>query len=200
MTNRDKRSRIYKVIEKYAFKKRYILRYDSLEGPSSNIEVVEMSDPRIEDVFKLCKPSEKLHEHISRRKGNDAWVAFFFLRDGCILGYSFLHVPTEIEWNDSLPTLAYEARVSNQFVYPEYRGRGVVNAILRAQSQFAKQESRMLWAVIEKSNFSSMKAGLRAGRIVRKNYLVKLVGRNVISILTNPFRVYLLTGWRRARR
>lgn len=189
---------IVQVIEKYFFKVRNLIKYFPQPDDTHDVGVVRLDG--IEEAFIAGITDKKLHDYLRRREKDPSWVLFFCKQDNCLMGYAFLHIPTEIEWNDSLPTLAYEARVSNQFVYPEYRGRGVVNTILCAQAQYAEKENRVLWAVIEKSNLSSMRAGLRAGRVVRKNYLVKLVGRNVISMLTNPLKIYFLTGWRRAKR
>lgn len=184
--------------ERYVLKKRYIMAYIEASGNLTEVEFSRAVDLNI-DPF-LEKKDPRLLSYLNSRKNDPAWVFFSAWQGESLLGYSFLHIPALEEWNDSLPTLPGEARISSTFVYPESRGRGVRGQLYIKQYEYAANQGLRLWAVIERANISSIRAATKTGRIERENYLVKFAGRNVLSILTNPFKCYLLVRARRVRR
>lgn len=185
-------------LERYFFKTRYLMAYRSSAGATNSVIVKRLIDFDI----SLLPPikDQRLMGYLEKRKKDPSWVFFAYLEGLEILGYSFLHIPVSEEWNDSLPTFKGEARISSAFVYPQYRGKGIRGEIYKMQYQYACEHSLKLWSVIEKSNFSSIKAASKTGGVEGLNYLIKVLGRNVLSIVSNPFRVYLLYGRRRVRR
>lgn len=184
--------------ESYVFKKRYIMAYAASTGVPVGVECSSMTDLNLTPL--LDGQDQRLAGHLYARKNDPAWVFFSAWDRGQLLGYSFLHIPQSEEWNDSLPTFPGEARICSNFVYPEFCGRGVRGDIYKKQCQYASERGLKLWSVIEQSNTSSIRAEKKTGKIRRKNYLVKFIGRNVLSILTEPFKLYLLIGVRRAKR
>ncbi|WP_186474883.1 GNAT family N-acetyltransferase [Psychrobacter sp. KCTC 72983] len=189
---------IKKSWETYFFKKRNIMAYNKDKEPFENISFASMAEIDIEPLLKRI--DSRFANYLRMRKDNPAWILFYFEIDNKILGYSFLHVPVQEEWNDSLPTNSGEARVSTNFVYPEYRGKGILSEIAKCQIKYASEHDLKLWCVIENSNVPAMRATCKNAHIDRTNYLIKVMKRNVFSVLTNPVRVNLLLGNKRERR
>lgn len=188
----------FSFFESYFLKVRYVMKYEKVAEVSSCVKCYPMDQVNVDDIARVA--DKRLASYLTLRRDNKAWVFFEYLESGARLGYGFLHTPQQTEWNDSLPTKAGEARISSTFVYPENRGRGIRSEICNAQSKYAADNCLKLWSVIERSNKSSIKAATKTGYVKRKNYLIKFLGRNVISIIIQPFEVYLLLGSRRARR
>lgn len=172
--------------------------YSEVVGEAPGVECIPMPELQVERYLAL--DDARLSSYLAARRDNPAWVFFPCWDSGCLLGYSFLHAPAHEEWNDCLPTRPGEARIGSTYVYPQYRGRGVRGEIYKKQWEYVVGHGLKLWAVIEKRNSSSLRAAEKTGRVGRKNYLVKILGRNVLSILTKPAEIYVLQGSRRARR
>lgn len=186
-------------IERFIFKKRNIIYYHPSASQSSvMVSMTSMSD--LDSQALSLEVDSRLESYLRRRKGSSSWILFVMRKESRIQGYSFLHVPAADEWNDSLPTLKGEARISSIFVFPEFRGFGVQGELFKAQAIYAKDRGLKLWAVIEDSNNSSMRSALKVGYVARANYLIKFLGRNIISVVTNPTQLYLLYNFRRAVR
>jgi len=186
------------LVEEFIFKRRSIIQYRKSASCSRSVFCESMESVDVDALLE--KVDVRLAHYLTIRRGSPQWV-FFTRWDGDILqGYSFLHVPKFEEWNDSLPTRPGEARVSSNFVYPPYRGKGVRAQLLSKQYEYAESHSLKLWAVVENRNVSSIRAEIKAGFVARKNFLVKVLGRNFLSILTNPFEIYVILGSRRVKR
>lgn len=185
--------------ENYFFKIRYIYEYRQVALNCSSQVLTYHLDTSLTDLPDESV-SDRLRRLIDKRKGLRAWRLFIFSDDGEIKGYSFVHTPEDEEWNDALPTHPKTARLSSTYVEPEYRGLGIRGKILSAQFAYCQQADLSLWSVIEKSNTSSIRSTEKSGGVrTRTNYLIKVVGRNVLSICTKPLKIYVLIGRRRAR-
>lgn len=190
---------VLNLIEKFLIKKRLIVEY-SLSPYDKNESVCFFNMcEKVPSVIKKTN-DERLRSLVYKRINDSSWILFFYLKDNEIMGYSFIHAPSDVEWNDSLPTLPGEGRTSSTFVYPKHRGKRVRNYIAQQQVNYSIENNIKLWSVIERVNKSSLKASSRTGEIRSTNYLVKLLGRNIISFTITPFKVYSLFGARRARR
>lgn len=189
---------IKKIWEEYFFKKRYIFSYSNQSEISDNIYFLSMADFDT-NLLPIILDS-RLNNYLEMRRGNSRWIIFYYEFDDEIYGYSFLHIPAQEEWHDSLPTMINEARTSATYVYPEYRGKGIRGKIFSEQMKYAEKYGIKLWSVIEDSNSSSLRASSKMGKSYRVNYLIKIMGRNIFSVLTDPFQVYLLLGDRREKR
>lgn len=186
-------------IEKYIFKVRSIFDFTSGSCEvSANVQVVPMES--IGHDFLNNIYDQRLLNYLNNRMEKTSWILFLYKETEEIKGYGFLHIPGLEEWNDSLPTFSYEARSSSRFVFSESRGQGIHGQLSIAMRHYAQKHNRILWSVIENSNDASIRAAIKTGILKRKNYLIKIAGRNVISVLTNPFKFYVLYGSRRARR
>jgi GNAT superfamily N-acetyltransferase len=187
------------LLEHYLFKRRYVFRYDlTLFEEDENVSFFSMTDNKVIDILR--NSDVHLSTLLKQRLSNPAWVFFYYHKKNEIYGYSFLHIPKKEEWNDSLPTMPGEARLGSNYVYPQYRGRKIRGSICRQQINYAKKNNLDLWCVIERSNTASLRAESKYCSIKTNNFLIKFYARNVISIITNQLRIYLLLGERRARR
>lgn len=185
--------------ENYIFKKRYIYIYDLVFfKEDTSVSFFPMTDEKAIEIINNA--DDRLAVFLKNRLNNPAWIFFYHHEGEEILGYSFLHVPEQPEWNDSLPTMPGEARVGSNYVYPKYRGRGIIGSICRQEINFSRINNLKLWSVIEKSNTASLRAEGKYCTAKKNNYLIKIYARNIISIVTNPLRLYLLLGKRRERR
>lgn len=190
---------ILDLVERFLFKKRFIVEY--LLVPYDKNENVLFFNMNEEVPTAIKNVNDKrLKKFIDDRFNDSSWILFFYLKDNEVMGYSFIHAPSDVEWNDSLPTSPGEGRTTSTYVYPKYRGKRIRNYIAQQQVNYSIKNNIKLWSVIERVNKSSLKASSRTGEICTINYLVKLWKRNIISFTITPFKVYLLFGARRARR
>ncbi len=187
-----------KIWETYCFKKRYVFSYADYAEISDRVVYLSMASPDIE--YLISTSDLRFSKYLSMRKGNPNWVLFYYKKNDEIQGYGFLHIPVKEEWNDCLPTTRGQARVGSVYVYPEHRGKGIRGVIAKYQIQYSQERNLELWSVIEASNIASIRAASKTGYIHRSNYLGKVLGVNIFSVLTNPFKVDLLLGGKRARR
>ena len=99
-------------------------------------------------------------------------------------------------WHDNYLVPLNTALLYGSYVIPEFRGRGFYVNILLYLLNFFKHkknpEVEMIAAIVERRNVASAKSHSVSGfEIMRKNYLLKFLGRNILSIYTNPLRCYL---------
>ena len=193
------RARVFNYIERYLFKVRYIYEYRNVKSGNSG-QVQSYSLENVPGKLLNIAISERLRRFIEKRSDCQSWRLFVFEEQSRIVGYSFIHAPVCVEWNDSLPTHPLTARLSSDYVEQEFRGKGIRGKILSDQFEYCRQEGLYLWSAIERTNASAIRATEKAGGVrVSTNYLVKVIGRNVLSICTKPFEVYVLVGKRRSR-
>lgn len=132
----------------------------------------------------------------SSRNGSD-WRIFTISIDGVPVAFSSLHVPGTARWLDSLPTFDGEARESGSFVDDAWRGRRLRARLLSAQVNYCIRGQLKLWAVIESSNYASLRSSFAFGVAkARANILIKFFGYNVASVLRDPFQVYIAPRFR----
>lgn len=191
-----------KIVIKYIFKKRIIYFYTLQYQEDVSCKVLNINLSNVSnEFFTKINHSERLTSLLNKRMGNANWEIFIYLENNIVKGYSFLHFPENLEWHDSLPTRNDEARTVSSFVEPSFRGMGIRGELLKSQKNFCLIKKKKLWCVIEDINESSIKSTKKSGIILtRKNYLLKFLGRNIFSILKNPFKVFLLLGKKRAKR
>lgn len=183
--------------ERWVFKTRYIIQYRPAHDHAVAADVRTISMNSSAAIQLLASAQQPLQRHLKNRLGKTAWQFFYVMAGNDIAGYSFLHMPEQEEWLDSLPTFAGEARVCSNFVSPQYRNNGIRKKITQAQLAFSAKSGLRTWCVIERVNDISLRAELRFGKKLRSNYLIKAIGFNVASILTGPCQLYILTKRRR---
>lgn len=186
-------------LDRWLLKTRYIYNYPiKKESITHSIQTFDLINSLPAHLLEIA--TDRLKHYIKIRSNSPNWIIFLCVKNNEIIGYSFLHTPSSIEWNDSLPTLSGEARESSTYVEPTHRGKGIRSMLLAAQVNYCNQQNKTMWAVIEKSNSSSIKSTERFGAIrIRTNYLIKIIGRNFLSILSGPLSFYLIDKSKRQR-
>jgi len=186
--------RASKLFNNYFIKTRYIFYYnkvnDLLDSERKNLRILRLCDleaPFIENLPKML--IGKFHS-LSEKK---SWLLVTYGTDCSFKGYMLLHLPKKIEWYDSLPTKICEARICGLFVFPEFRGKGIAGQLVRFGIEYCSKREIEIWSVVEKLNSSSMTTMRKEGGVTkRKNYLIKILSRNFISICTNPINIYFV--------
>ena len=174
------------------FKVRYIYNYTGCLRPeTTNVIRIPLGAETIIDVGN----NYDLNMDLKTKKNKKFWELFLYCEKEIIKGYSFLHIPKEKEYYDSLYTLPNESRECGTYVYPEFRGQGIRGKILARQIEYSIENNRTIWAVIEKFNIASIRSALKcSAKRTKTNLLLKFMGKNVFSITTNPVSVIFCCG------
>ncbi|MEZ2744892.1 GNAT family N-acetyltransferase [Halopseudomonas bauzanensis] len=199
------KKKAHKFFETFFLKERCLFKVatktDMLsEDDVSRISICDNSSDLPEEVHGSLSLDDVLEKHVRARRYKESWISFFYITEGHLKGYAFLHIPKESEWNDALETKMDEARISSVYVYENCRGNRIAEKLVSAMARHAKTLERKPWSVVEKTNTASMKLFSRVGDVYRNNYLFKIWGRNIISAVGNPIEVNVLLGSKRARR
>ena len=189
------------------FKKRLIIRYfftASQDDSLSDIYVKRIALEDVDSIATMHEDSSNKVEVITRRLESPNWIGTVAIDsgNGQVVGYQWAVFPTENTtiWHDSLPVKPGEACSANHFVRPAYRGRGI-NRILTKYMVNSLKESNITscFAVIENKNKASLKSSLRFGSKEAANYLVKLLGRNIFSIVIRHKSIAVHFIWRKSQ-
>jgi poly-gamma-glutamate synthesis protein (capsule biosynthesis protein) len=187
------------------FKKRLIIRYFftvSQDDSLSDIYVKRIALEDIDHIAAMHEDSSNKVEVFTRRLESSNWIGTVAVDSGIgkVAGYQWAVFPTgnTTIWHDSLPVKTGEACSANHFVRPAYRGRGI-NRILTQYMVNSLKESNVTscFAVIENKNKASLKSSLRIGSKEAVNYLVKLLGRNIFSIIIGHKSIAVHFIWRK---
>ena len=188
---------------RWLVKQRYVVEYVGDRQGAGHPVTVFSSAHDLEN-FSQARLPDRLVALAELRAHSLAYRSpiFVAVKNGEVMGYSFLLIANkEGLWHDSLPCVVGDARETSTWVPAPYRGRGVRSSLLSSQAEYCKNSGLRFIAVIERDNKSSLTSSMRFGAVVfRRNLLVKVVGRNVLSFTTNPLRVYALLGARRVHR
>lgn len=190
----DTQLNLVAMLERYFLKTRYIYAYTS--PPTKHTADVDWCTP---SDFLAWKPglavSTRLCRLLKARVNGDSWKVFFLIEGDTLKGYSFLHCPSRTEWNDCLPTAVGQARESSTFVELPFRRTGIRGQLLNAQRRYCSERSLSMWCVIEKANIASCRSTTQGhGVRIRRNYLLKLCGVNIASVVTPPLEVHFVLG------
>lgn len=191
------------LVANWIVKERHVVEYGRIVKGAGH-EVTVFSSPRdLKNIPELVLPI-RLAELAERRAEAPAgqFPLFVAIKDGEVLGYSFLLVATGTGlWHDSLPCLVGDARETSTWVETQHRGLGVRASLLSKQTDYCRDQGLRFIAVIERGNVNSLKSSMKSGAVVlSRNLLVKFARRNVLSVTTKPARVYVLAGKRRSHR
>lgn len=194
--------RFARFVERWLLKQRYIVEYPQ-QSDGSRHTVVKCSPAQLDKEVPGVELPGRLSRLADQRiECTDEFPLFVALDgDRRVMGYSFLFVPREDSWHDGLPVRVGEARETSSWVEEEFRGYGVRGSILADQMAYCAARGLRFTAVIEGSNRPSFRSSAKSGAWVRqRNLLIKVIGRNVMSVTTSPLRVYVLAGTRRSHR
>jgi len=127
-------------------------------------------------------------------------TAYLYIEQGVIKGYLFSHHPKVKDiWHDFLPTNHFDARLFDIYVQPAYRGCEIAPML---QQEFVndmyKRGVLFLWSAVNHRNYNSINCHRKVNsQIIQKNFLIKIFGRNIISIVWPTLKINILIGKRR---
>lgn len=191
------RDSIRAFIETNFFKVRYIFENTSLNAgePDNLMPLPDVSFERIHpgnlhalDVIYQSEDNEDYLSRVRRRVDEPAmWLGFIAQYDKKPAGCFWMLVPQGREvLYDSFLITADMVLFCGAYVAPPYRGRRIYNAMQYHAYNMLKDTfpDRKLVIIVERSNHSSLKSLLRSRYLTRggKNYLFKLMGRNILSL------------------
>jgi hypothetical protein len=190
------RDSINAFIETNFFKVRYIFEDAShnAEEPDDLLTLPDVSFERISpgtlcdlDVIYLSEDNENYVTRVQKRVDEPVmWLGFIARYDGKPAGCFWMLVPqvNEVRY-DSFQVTPDMALFCGAYVNPLYRGRRIYNAMQYHAYKMLTDvfPDRKLVIIVERSNHSSLKSILRSRylTISGKNYLFKLMGRNILS-------------------
>ena len=191
------RDSINAFIETNFFKVRYIFEDAShnAEEPDDLLTLPDVSFERISpgtlcdlDVIYLSEDNENYVTRVQKRVDEPVmWLGFIARYDGKPAGCFWMLVPqvNEVRY-DSFQVTPDMALFCGAYVNPLYRGRRIYNAMQYHAYKMLTDvfPDRKLVIIVERSNHSSLKSILRSRylTISGKNYLFKLMGRNILSL------------------
>lgn len=189
-------SRVGVLWNRYFFKKRDLLAFDAsqfqgVDVPHSAYETLSVAGGSGATIVPLAALQQLAAqvgtERLEMRMAHEDLSLFLAITEsGELAGYMWaLHPFNTPRWHDYVRIAPRSALVFNVYVLPHYRRSGVFLSLLRYSSDYLLNNlgSTRLLAVIESSNAPSRRAFSNFGfRAVGTNYLVKVLGRNVVTI------------------
>ena len=141
-------------------------------------------DPRIASVLATRMDDET----VEGRLADPAWTAFVAVEEatGEPGGQGWMLAPEERHWHDKFPVEPGTALLCGTYVAEDHRRRGVSRLVKDAEYRFAFDERGVERAitVVERTNEASIGANRSFGaEVIYRNYLVKVAGVNVLSVL-----------------
>lgn len=133
---------------------------------------------------------EWLPRALPRAEGkNFSLDTFFVFEEGTarpVGAGSVLTVHHGSVWYDNIPVYPNEARLVGLAVLPEYRGQGLGRFLQRKRFFFANRSSgvNLVSAVVETHRVPSICAQQAVFSSVTSNWLLKVAGQNVVSVVT----------------
>lgn len=185
-------------IETNFFKVRYIIENasnnvdwnqdDSLTLPDVSFERIDRDNLCDLDAIYQYENNENYLKKLRKRIDEPAmWQGFIARYDTKPAGCFWMLVPqTEEILYDSFQVTEKMILFCGAYVTPFYRGRRIYNAMQYHAYKMLKNDypDRKLVIIVERSNQSSLRSLLRSKylAISGKNYLLKLMGRNILSL------------------
>ena len=183
--------------ENYFFKKRIFFVADKntslpesiLCNPYFRVEVIKCVDDLSlkADVNNLIK--HDLMDKFVKRLENPSFTLYLALNkdNSEIAGYFWTAEANEEPiWHDKIYVEPNSVLGLDAFTLPEYRGKGAFPFLksVAIKHTVLQTRSRSLYPIVESSNKASIRANEKLGlRIAGENYLIKLFGRNIFSII-----------------
>ena len=189
---------VWRHLEKRAFKRRIVFAVDRTDyvlrattHPIYRIVHYEYAHPEFQS-----KPLRTVADCVGvrrfERRSMHPGIALFVAmehKDKVAGFYWAVRSSSKPLWHDKLKVEPHTALLFNAHVFPEYRRQGLYSLLLAAAHNVLFQSFGVERAltIVECSNQASLQANRKFGlRVFANNYLIKLAGRNIISILEGP--------------
>lgn len=130
----------------------------------------------------------KIGKHAtSLRINNPYWICFLVAKSKPFVpaGIGWLVCPpNKPYWYDNLHSNFDECRFANDYVVPEYRGKHIAQYINQERLDYAFNSGfNSVSVIVEAYRKPAVHNQKKVSRLVGKNYLIKLFGINIISVL-----------------
>ncbi|WP_135829677.1 GNAT family N-acetyltransferase [Halorussus halobius] len=138
-------------------------------------------------------------ENIESRLGTQGCFLYLATDGDILIGYYWSIIPQEPVSHDSFFISPGEALLFNAYVRPQFRRQGIYTQLLAKAHNHVLINSNayMSYTIVEDRNKPSLRANNEFGLDkYGKNYLIKLWGRNVLSIVSYPDFISILKVWR----
>jgi hypothetical protein len=139
------------------------------------------------EIFSNVKKEVYFNKLFKKFENPDYWIGYFAFYNEKPVGYYWVLIPQNSE-------LIYDSFVignnfilfCSAYVNPVYRGKRIYNAMQYHANILTRRvyPSRKMIIIVEKNNSSSLRSLARSNflSISGKNYLIKFLGRNILSI------------------
>lgn len=206
-------SRNGRIVENYFFKKRLFFVADGttrlprtmLDNPHFRAEIVVSREDLVSMADRLDSVRNGLAEKFAKRLEDPSLTLYLALNrdDAGIAGYFWTaEANDEPIWHDKIYIEPGTALGLNAFTLPEYRGKGAFPLLNAAaiRRTVLEGDARTLYLIVEDSNHASIRANEKLGlKRAGENYLVKVFGENVLSIIHRDRRWETYNTFRNAR-
>jgi GNAT superfamily N-acetyltransferase len=198
------------IIEKLLLKKRFV--FSNAKIPNGfqetnlhhSFKVITSQDFVNNDISYILNSTTFQHKQIIqkllKRLKKNHWVLFILISKEtdelsgyywaiCGLGFTRVHDNFLIEGDSSL--------LCNAFVEPNYRNKSLYKYLIHKAHSWLKQaDIKKTFTIVESGNIYSLRANASAGlNVCGTNYLIKLLGMNLLSIYRNTSGItHILSG------
>lgn len=192
------------LIEKYLFRVRhvfitYIKEYELLTFPSENEITVRIENlknfKKIRYVFsEVYEEKKMIDKFMKRARDTKLWKLVVAYSKDKPVGVFWIMIPKNTILYDSFVFQKKDLLFCSVFVKSNQRGNRIYNHMHRVAFEFWKKKysQRRVITIVAKSNIASFKSNARIGLRVRaKNYLVKIVSINILSLYIEGKKILL---------
>ncbi len=182
-----------KCVEKYIFKKRNIYlisKHDISDlkhieiNPDVTITYYNLNDENLESILSHIYENKKLVTKYTKRNERD-WKLIIAYYNNNPAGALWIYEPSEKLFYDSIEINPNQILLCSVYVNSNYRGHGIHNQMREKALEYWMNNciDKEVMSVVERGNIASNKNIQRSGvKIKGYNYLIKLLGKNIVSI------------------
>ncbi len=202
---------VMKFVEKYIFKKRniYLINKDDIEElchmeirDDLTVNFYDLNSKDLKSVLLKVYENAELVLKYSKRD-DKLWKLIIAYYNGNPAGAFWIFEPCEKIFYDSIEIEPNQILFCSVYVNSRYRGHGIQNQMREKALEYWKSNciNKEIVSVVECRNVPSNKNIQKCGiKIKGYNYLIKLMGKNIISIYrgNNKTKIWFLINVKKA--
>jgi len=195
------------LIEKYLFKSRnvYITNSENknllrpvAKNPDIRISFHDLKDPDLKEILFAIYENKAISERYSQRSEH-FWKLLLAWYNETPVGAFWILEPSEEVFYDSVAVSEEQLLFCSVYVNREYRGKGIYNQMHNVAFEYWEENcpEREVITIVEKYNEASNRSNQKYGlKISGKNYLIKFLGKNIISVyvVNKKVKLWFLIG------
>lgn len=163
-----------------------------------NFFLVTLSN--LQELYAL-KDREKLGQRAESRLLHGNVFAVIATKETVAVGFYWgvKGSKNNVVWHDKIPLFEKQGLAFNAYVFPDFRRKGIYRLLqYEVHKHLFENGCQEVFTIVEEANAPSIKANVKFGlEICAKNYLLKILGKNIISIIKKPKEVnyyYVASG------